>query len=203
MQDQVSSRVCILVRTFLLACRWPSSHCVLKWWDRASQLLVSLYIRIISYWIGILSIWPHLTSITSVKASPPKVVTLQLGLNVWIVQGQNHSNQASCTVLLQHESESEVAQSCPTLCDTMDCSPPGSSLRPGSSIHGIFQARVLEWVAISFSRGSSWPRDQTLVSRIADRGFTVWATREAPHYSVTRIICQKLVLGLCISFLLK
>ena len=47
------------------------------------------------------------------------------------------------------ESESEVTQSCPTLCDSMDCSP------PGSSIHGIFQARVLEWVAISFSRGSS------------------------------------------------
>ena len=45
------------------------------------------------------------------------------------------------------ESESEVAQSCPTLCDPMDCS------LPGSSLHGILQARVLEWVAISFSRG--------------------------------------------------
>ena len=56
----------------------------------------------------------------------------------------------------------------------MDCSP------PGSSIHGIFQARVLEWVAISFSRGSSRPRDQTQVFRIAGRCFTVWATREAP-----------------------
>ena len=44
------------------------------------------------------------------------------------------------------ESESEVAQSCPTLCDPMDCSP------PGSSVHGILQARILEWVAISFSR---------------------------------------------------
>jgi len=45
--------------------------------------------------------------------------------------------------------ESEVAQSCPTLCDPMDCS------LPGFSVHGIFQARVPEWVAISFSRGSS------------------------------------------------
>ena len=45
--------------------------------------------------------------------------------------------------------ESEVVQLCPTLCDPMDCSP------PGSSVHGIFQARILEWVAISFSRGSS------------------------------------------------
>ena len=50
---------------------------------------------------------------------------------------------------------------------------------PGSSIRGIFQARVLEWVAIAFSRGSSWPRDQTQVSCIAGRCFTLWVTREA------------------------
>ena len=50
------------------------------------------------------------------------------------------------------ESESEVAQLCLTLCDPMDCS------LPGSSVHGIFQATVLEWIAISFSRGSSQPR---------------------------------------------
>ena len=55
----------------------------------------------------------------------------------------------------------------------MDCS------LPGSSVHGIFQATVLEWVAISFSRASSWPGDWTWVSRIAGRGFTIWATREA------------------------
>ena len=55
----------------------------------------------------------------------------------------------------------------------MDCS------LPGSSVHGIFQARVLEWVAISFSKGSSQPRDQTQVSRIIGRCFTVRATREA------------------------
>ena len=69
--------------------------------------------------------------------------------------------------------EREAAQSCPTLCDPMDCSP------PGSSVHGISQARKLEWIAVSFSRGSSWPRDQTRVSRIAGRRFTIWATREA------------------------
>ena len=50
---------------------------------------------------------------------------------------------------IKSERESEIAQSCRTLCDPMDCS------LPGSSIHGIFQAKVLEWVAISFSRGSS------------------------------------------------
>ena len=64
---------------------------------------------------------------------------------------------------------SEVAQSYPTLCNPIDCS------LPGSSIHGIFQAIVLEWIAIFFSRGSSQPRAQTRVSRIVDRRFTVWA----------------------------
>ena len=54
------------------------------------------------------------------------------------------------------ESESKVAQSCPTLCDPMDCS------LSGSSIHGIFQARVLEWIAISFSRGSSRTQESNL-----------------------------------------
>ena len=74
---------------------------------------------------------------------------------------------------------SEVAQSCLTLCNPMDCS------LPGFSVYGIFQARVLEWVAISFSRGSSWPRDRTQVSRIASRHFTLWATRE----DITKLNC--------------
>ena len=70
------------------------------------------------------------------------------------------------------ESESEVAQSCPALCNSMDCS------LPRSSVHGIFQARLLEWVASSFSRRSSQPRDRTQVSSTVGRRFTVWATRE-------------------------
>ena len=60
-----------------------------------------------------------------------------------------------------------AAQPCPTLCDPIDCSP------PGSSIHGILQARILEWVVVTFSRGSSQPRDQTWVSCIAARFFTI------------------------------
>ena len=76
------------------------------------------------------------------------------------------SSRRSC------ESESEVVQSCPTLCDPVDCS------LPDSSVHGIFQAIVLEWIAISFSRGLSQPRDRTWVSRIVDRCFTIWATRK-------------------------
>ena len=68
-----------------------------------------------------------------------------------------------------------VAQSCPTLCDPMDWSLFGSSVR------GILQARILEWVAISFSRGSSLPRDRTHASDIAGKFFTNWATKEAPQ----------------------
>ena len=87
------------------------------------------------------------------------------------------------------ESESEVAQSCPTLWDPVDCS------LPGSSVHGILQARILEWVAISFSRGSSRPRDQTQVSRIAGRCFNLWATREAP-------LCTEFFVNQCLTFFL-
>ena len=60
----------------------------------------------------------------------------------------------------------------------------------GSSVHGIFQARVLEWVAIFFSRGSSWPRDRTWVSCIAGRHFTIWATWEAPPWLNLTRYCQ-------------
>ena len=68
--------------------------------------------------------------------------------------------------------EGEVTQLCLTLCDPMNYS------LSGSSIHGIFQARVLKWVAISFSRGSYRPKDQTWISSIAGRHFTIWVTRE-------------------------
>ena len=79
-------------------------------------------------------------------------------------------------LLLNEVKWSEVTQSCPTLCNPMDGS------LSGFSICGIFQARTPEWVAISFSRRSSWPRDWTLVSRIVDRCFTVWATSESQVY---------------------
>ena len=67
------------------------------------------------------------------------------------------------------------AQLCPTLCNTMDCSP------PGSSVHGIFQARILECIAISSSRGSSRPRDQTRISFIGRQILYRWATWEAMY----------------------
>ena len=83
------------------------------------------------------------------------------------------------------ESESEVAQSCPTLCDPVDCS------LPGSSVHGICQARILEWVAISFSRGSSQLRDWTWVFCIAGGCFTLWATREASAGGMGSVLSQE------------
>ena len=66
-----------------------------------------------------------------------------------------------------------VAQACPTLCNPTDCNP------PDSSVHGILQARILEWIAIPFSGVSSQPRDWTRVSCIAGRFFTSWAIRGA------------------------
>ena len=77
----------------------------------------------------------------------------------------------------------------------MDCS------LPGSSVHGIFQAIVLKWIAISFPRGSSRPKDRTQVSRIVDRRFTIWATREVPKWeepntNVTVSLVSKTILSL-------
>ena len=68
-----------------------------------------------------------------------------------------------------------ITQSCPTLCDPMHCSP------PGSSVYGIVQSRILDWIAIPFSRGSSWPRDRTCISWascMVGGFFTFWVTGE-------------------------
>ena len=83
-----------------------------------------------------------------------------------------------------------VSQSCPILCP-VDCS------LPGSSIHGIFQARILKWVAISFSRGSSWPRDRTWVSCITGRLLTIWATKEALYLTIFTCFTNFISIYLC------
>ena len=93
-----------------------------------------------------------------------------------------------------------VAQSCPTLCDPMDCSP------PGSSVHGLLQARTLEWVAISLFRASSWPGDRTQVSCIAGRFCFVWASREAhapllPHLIISSMSGSPILLSLLRFFI--
>ena len=79
-----------------------------------------------------------------------------------------------------YEKKLKVSHSVVSLCNPMDCSP------PGSSVHGLSQARILEGVAIPFSRGFSRPRVQTPVYCIAGRFFTVLATREAQQ----RVYCQ-------------
>ena len=86
-----------------------------------------------------------------------------------------------------------VTKSCLTVCDPMDCSP------PGSSVHGILQARILEWVAMPSSRRSSQPRDLTQVSHIAGRFFTIWTTREAQEYCSGYVyICVCVCVCVCV-----
>ena len=84
-----------------------------------------------------------------------------------------------------------VAQSCLTLCDPMDCSPPGLSAR------GSLQARILEWVAISFSRGSSWPRDRTHISCTGRQILSFWITREAHNTRTSNPNTRKSPTFLC------
>ena len=91
----------------------------------------------------------------------------EMAISLWGKKGKREF------VIHERKSESVVAQSCPTICDPLD-----SSL-PGSSVHGIPQAGILEWVAIPFSRGSSRSRDWTQVFGTAGRFFIIWATREA------------------------
>ena len=86
-----------------------------------------------------------------------------------------HISSISCIgkqILYHWATLVKVAQLCPTLCNSMDCQLPSSSADSPWS----FQARILEWVAISFSRGSSQPRDRTQVSLLAGRRFTIWTT---------------------------
>ena len=116
-----------------------------------------------------LNMWVNVESIDFGVTNFSKQTKLQIW-NPWI--------RVDCVCIYVYESESEVAQLCPTLCNPMGCS------LSGSSVHGIFQATVLEWIAISFSRGSSWPRNQTWVSHVAGRLFTVFATREAPYMCI-------------------
>ena len=101
----------------------------------------------------------------------------QTGLSNWTIQASSFQpmlHSKDCAELCLKVKEIEVSQSCPTLCDPVDYSP------PGSSIHGIFQARMLKWVAMPSCRGCSQPRDQTWVSCIEGRLFTVWTMSNIP-----------------------
>ena len=165
---------------------WPTAKQVIK----RNTMIISPCNRTWSQGLGLLktrqwiqlgsplsTTWLLLESKTSF--GPPLLV--MIFPNVRIASHKAYMNRESvilrvcvCVCVWERERERErVAQSCLTLCNPMDYSP------GGSSVHGILQARILEWVAIPFSRGSSRPRDRTRVSCIAGRFFTIWATREA------------------------
>ena len=103
---------------------------------------------------------------------PRNVINTHLALKSLLPSVQ----MSSCAVLCL------VTQSCLTFCNPMDCSP------PGSSVHEIFQARILDWVAMPSFRGSSQPRDRTQVSHIAGRFFTVSAHQRSSKI-LERVAC--------------
>ena len=133
---------------------WKLLSCVRLFamlWTVASQAPLSMKFSKQEYWRGL----PF--------PSPGDLPHLRIKLGSPALQADS----------LLSESSLHVAQLYPTLCNPMNCS------LPGSSVHGIFQARILAWVANSFSRGSSLHTVRTRVSCIAGRFFTVWATRKA------------------------
>ena len=155
-------------------------HCVLTWWKGIHvQALWGHFYKGISPFLRAPPSYPnHLP-----KGLPPNTITLRLSFE----QMNLVSEWVSEWVI-------EAAQLCPTLCDPMDCSP------PGSSVHGILQARILEWVTIPFSRGSSQPRNRTQVSCIGGRRCNLWATREDEFKGATTLqsIAISLISEVCI-----
>ena len=133
----------------------PTTECLPEWWIAGenwawSNPLVSLF------WIktskDCASLDPHFSKKSSAEG-------------LWTCTGKARNGEVKW---------SEVTQSCPTLCDPVDCS------LPSSSVHVILQVRILEWVAISFSRGSSWPRDQTQVSDWFNSDLSIRAKLHSP-----------------------
>ena len=130
---------------------------------------------------------PHLEPPSHLPPHLP--LTSLLTLSIGLFQSTGFGCPASCTALalaiylnmvmyikVKSGSHSVISDSC----NPMDCS------LPGSSVHGILQTRIPEWEDYPFSKGSSWPRNQTGVSCITGRFFTSWATREEVIY-----ICQR------------
>ena len=118
-------------------------------------------------WATHLLAWPHSKPFSASNGD----ISLLFGLRALRTRRLAFSHTSmlfSIVVAPFRKGKSEKgAQSCPTLWDPMDY-----------TVHGVLQARILEWVAVPFSRGSSQPRDWTQVSHIAGRFFTSWATRE-------------------------
>ena len=137
----------------LLCCCWFWPHLLCSLQDLSSSRT--------RYWTCARK-WKHPVLITGPSGNSQQVTNF----NAYPPKGPQERWDNTCVKV--KVSESEVAQSCPTLCDPVGCS------LPGSSVHGIPQARILEWVAISFSRGSSRPRNRTQASCIVGRRFNLW-----------------------------
>ena len=147
----------------LVFCFFPGA-CKACWFSRISEQLCCAMHRSVFSSRGVetrVGWWAHEQPVPKGPTSGHEASSP--GCRLWC-RGLYRESQPS---IMKAESESEVTQSCLTLCDPMDCS------LPSSSVHGIFQARTLEWVAISFSRGSFQPRDRTQISHTAGRRFTV------------------------------
>ena len=97
-------------------------------------------------------------------------------MNDWIFKRNYLAVELKTEFLILFAAAAKSLQSCPTLCDPIDGSP------PGSPVPGILQARIMEWFAMPSSRGPSQPRNKTQVSQVAGGFFTFWATREAQEY---------------------
>ena len=174
------------VHVFVFSCVWL----FVKPWTPACQTPLSMGFSLQKYWsgltfsshgnlpdLGIEPVSPAAPALTGrffTTEPPVKPISdmkhMQItSIQTWYISQFLKIYKQSFIIL---SIKSEVAQLCPALCDPMGCS------LAASSIHGIFQASILERVAISFSRSSSLPRDWTQVSHIVGRSFTLWATRE-------------------------
>ena len=122
-------------------------------------------------------------SLLKIKQQKQKV--LRLGVEHRWEESSMTTKSVTCangrTGWASYISQLLVAQLCMPFCDSMDCSP------PGPSVHGIIQARILEWVAIPFSEGFSWPWNRFWVSCIADSFCTAWAIKEVLIGKVSEI----------------
>ena len=119
------------------------------------------------------SVPSQLFSVTTLKKKESHNCERRLTATKLVTEGLKAVSKSE---LLHKQLILKVRELVPQLCPTLET--PQAVASPGSSVHGILQAKILEWVAIPFSRGFFWSRDQTQVSCNAGRFFTVWTTRE-------------------------
>ena len=141
---------------------------------------VTLLTYLLTYYLGLILFpcspcflhSPSSPAVTVGGESIPWIPVLEAFIHIWRPGIINMAGYISSHIYYLITLRAKSLQSCLTLCGHMNHS------LPDSSVYGILQARILKWVFIPFSRGSSWPRDRSQVSCMAGRFFTIWATRE-------------------------